>query len=143
MTQMRTLVMLAFLLAAVVVVGNLPHAANMASAGPPKDRQKWEYATLSYYSPKPGRLALSALVNGSNARWTAGKQSFEAGFEKDQPEPVLFSKLNKDLGGREGTAGLGMLLDRIGENGWELATHAITTGPTSTIQVWTFKRPAQ
>ena len=143
MSQVRSPVMIVLLLAAAVVAGNLLPAGSRASADPPKDRQKWEYATLSYYCPLPGRLALSALVNGSNARWTAGKQSFEAGFEKDQPQPVLFSKLNKDLGGQEEAAGLGMLLDRIGQSGWELATHAITTGQTSTIQVWTFKRPAQ
>src|SRR5207249_23645 len=100
---------------------------------PPKTGLKWEYATLSYDEP--------ITDYGSIATWTTRKKILGARWEKDQPHP--FDKLNKDLGGKEEAASIGVLLDRIGQDGWELATHAVRTTPHRKIQTWTFKRPVQ
>jgi hypothetical protein len=52
------------------------------------------------------------------------------------------SKLYKELGGAEDSANVGQLLDRIGQNGWEMVTHSKAVGQRSSTQTWTFKRPA-
>jgi hypothetical protein len=134
MNQTKTLVLIGCLLAAVVAWNRLPPVTN-AGAQPAKVGQKWEYATLSYEAP-------IGPDYGSIATWTTGKKTLGARWEKEaQPHP--FSKLNKDLGGKEEHASLGVLLDRIGQDGWELASHTRAEGPRRITQTWAFKRPVQ
>ena len=137
MTYGKTLI--ACMFTAVFLTVSLHSPATKAAAQLPKVEQKWEYATLSYQE----------LVNGAvgiSLSWRTGKKTFHAGFQMDQPSP--FAKLNKELGGKEDSVSLGALLDRIGQDGWELATHAMTIAPNALgtpmiFQIWTFKRPVQ
>ena len=134
MRQTKTLVLIGCLFATVVAWHLLSPVMN-AGAQPAKVGQKWEYATLSYEEPIGGNY-------GSIATWTTGKKILGARQEKEaQPHP--FSKLNNDLGGKEQHASLGVLLDRIGQDGWELVSHTRTEGPRRITQTWTFKRPVQ
>jgi hypothetical protein len=136
MTQTRTLLMIGCFVAA-LVAGHFLSPRRDASAQAPRGGPKWEYATLSYDD--------LSTDWGSVATWTTGKKNLGAMREKEQPQHPL-SKLNKDLGGKEESASLGILLDRIGQDGWELVSHTHTQrtgGPRWITQTWTFKRPAQ
>jgi hypothetical protein len=67
----------------------------------------------------------------------------KAQVKEGQPHPL--TRINKELGGKDEEASLGILLDRIGQDGWELVSHSMTevTGDfPKTVQTWTFKRPA-
>jgi hypothetical protein len=133
-TQKKTLVLICCLFA-VVVAWNLLSPVRNASAQPVKVGQKWAYATLSYEDPIGPEF-------GSIATWITGKKILGARWKKEaQTHP--FSKINKDLGGKEEHASLGVLLDRIGQDGWELVSHTSTEGPRRITQTWTFKRPVQ
>ena len=131
MTQAKTRILIGCLFAAVVAWHLLSPVRN-AAAQPPKVGQKWEYATLEYDEP--------IAEVGSRVIWTTGKKLLGGKSEKFNLECV--SKLNKDLGGKEETASIGVLLDRIGTEGWELVAHTRTAGQRSVTQTWTFKRPA-
>ena len=136
MPHSKTLI--ACMFSALFLTANLLSPASKAAAQPPKVTQKWEYATLSYQE------AVNGGAVGSSLSWRTGKKTYHAGFEDGQPLP--FVKLNKELGGKEDSVSLGALLDRIGQDGWELATHAMTIAPKGTamiLQTWTFKRPVQ
>ena len=134
MTQRKTLALIGCLFAA-VVAWNLLFPVMKAGAQPVKVGQKWQYGTLAYEEP-------IGPDYGSITTWTTGKKILGARQEKEaQPHP--FSKLNNDLGGKEQHASLGVLLDRIGQDGWELVSHTRTEGPRRITQTWTFKRPAQ
>jgi hypothetical protein len=120
-------------LVAASVAWHLLPATTHAGAEPPKGRQKWEYASLIEFLPPaqtPYRLV-----------WRTGKQRLVV-ESKNIPEGL--SKLHKalggaDLGDKEETPRFLILLDRIGQDGWELVTH--THLPPDT-QTWNFKRPA-
>jgi hypothetical protein len=132
------LCMFSALFSALFLTANLLSPATKAAAQRPKVTQKWEYATLSY------REAVNGGAVGSSLSWRTAKKTYYAGFEEGQPLP--FAKLNKELGGKEDSVSLGALLDRIGQDGWELATHAMTIAPKGTamlLQTWTFKRRVQ
>jgi len=129
MLQRNTLVLIGCLIS-VLAAWNLLSPVQNAHAQPPKAGPKWEYGTLEYYEPTAGI--------GSHVIWTTGKKIMGAKSEKFLLECV--SKLNKDLGGKEETAGLGVLLDRIGEDGWELVTHTRAATQMNVTQIWTFKR---
>lgn len=132
MTRTKTLLTIGCLLA-VLVTGNLLWPMMNAEAQAPKARQQWEYATLS--SEHGDRHA--------SATWSTGKKTLHATWEAGKDQPLPLSKLNKDLGGKEKDAHEGVLLDRIGQDGWELVCHTRTEGRPRDIQTWTFKRPAQ
>jgi len=134
MIHSKTLI--ACMFAIVIVTADSPCPECNAAAQAPKGAQKWEYATLTYQEPVGGG------VFGTLLSWRTGKKTFQADFQKDQPTP--FARLYKELGGKEDTVSLGMLLDQIGQDGWELATHAMTIAPRGIpmmLQTWTFKRP--
>jgi hypothetical protein len=114
------------------LTGGLWWSALRAEAQPPKVGQKWEYASLEYEEP--------ASEVGSRILWTSGKKVHGGRSEKFLLECV--SKLNKELGGGEDSANIGQLLDRIGQNGWELVAHTKAGAQRSVTQLWTFKRPA-
>jgi hypothetical protein len=99
-------------------------------------KAKWQYAVLSFEES-------ASRDYGSVARWTAGSKILAVTWGRDQPHP--FMSLNKQLGGPEPNATLGVLLDRIGQDGWELVSHTSVPNnaqSTSTTQTWTFKRQA-
>ena len=132
MNRTKTLVVIGCLLTAALAWNLLSPEMN-AGAQPARIVQKWEYATLSSDEP-------IGPDYGSIATWTTGKKILGARWEKEA-ELHPFSKLNKDLGGKEEHASLGVLLDRIGQDGWELTSHTRTEGPRKITQTWTFKRP--
>jgi hypothetical protein len=134
MTQTKALLVIGCLSAAVVVAAQHLSPAASAAKEPPWAAQKWAYATLFYDEP-------IGPDYGSIATWTTGKKILGARWEKDKAHP--FSKLNKDLGGKEPEASIGVLLDRIGQEGWELVSHSRTEGVRRITQTWTFKLPAR
>jgi len=124
-------------LVAATLAWNLLPTARHAGAQQAKGRQKWEYATLSeFYTADPATYRLV---------WRTGKKRVEV-ETKTVPEGI--SKFNKalgvdDLGGKEGKAvPFGRLLDRIGQDGWELVTHSPSLPRWDNSQSWIFKRPA-
>jgi hypothetical protein len=136
MTLTKTLVVIGSLVAA-TVAWNLLSTARNAGAQPAKGTQKWEYATLfEFYTPDPATYRLI---------WRTGKKRVEV-ETKTIPEGI--SKLNKalgvgDLGGKDVQAPFGVLLDRIGQDGWELVTHSPSFPRWDNSQSWIFKRPAR
>jgi hypothetical protein len=134
MNRTKTFSLIGCFLAPVLVWVFLTPLMN-ARAQQVKLVQRWQYATLAFEEP-------IGPDYGSIATWTTGKKILGAKWEKEsQPHP--FSKLNKDLGGKEEHASMGVLLDRIGQDGWELVSHNRTEGPRRITQTWTFKRPVQ
>jgi hypothetical protein len=135
MTRTKTLAVIGCLVAAAVACNLLP-AARHAGAQPPRARQKWEYATLfEFYTADPPCYRLV---------WRTGKKRVEV-EAKAVAEGI--SKLNKalgvaDLGGKDVQVPFGVLLDRIGQDGWELVTHSPSFPRWDNSQSWIFKRPA-
>jgi hypothetical protein len=111
--------------------GSLFCPAPWAGAEGPKLRQKWQYATLYYHGSRDE-------PKYDSVKWTAGKTVLEASSEKAPLECI--SRLNKDLGGKEETASIAVLLDRIGQDGWEMLTHTSSHGAYD-VHHWEFKRP--
>lgn len=101
---------------------------NNAVAQVPKGRQGWEYATLYM-----GDASVPQIV------WGTGKvtvASSEPNISRDQAPGI--NELYRKLGGKKETATTGMLLDHIGQDGWELVSYTRSSGS----QNWIFKRPA-
>ena len=93
----------------------------------PKGHQTWEYATLYL-----GDASVPQTV------WYTGKTtitSTEKALSRDTTVGV--NELYHKLGGKEETATLGVLLNHIGQDGWELVTYS----RSSDSQHWAFKRP--
>jgi hypothetical protein len=115
-----------------VALSGLPQASAQA----PKPT-KWQFATLTFEES-------ASRDYGSTARWEAGSKLIVVVWDRDRPHP--FISLNKQLGGPEPNARIGTLLDRIGQDGWELVSHTSTPNsaqsPAATTQTWSFKRPA-
>jgi hypothetical protein len=84
---------------------------------------QWEYAELSSV--------------GKSKAWSTSGKSLTA-----PTWPELMKKL-----GVKGDRPFVALLDRIGSDGWELATHTTASvssgGVISTSEYWTFKRPVK
>jgi hypothetical protein len=130
MTQMKTLALIGCLFAGVVAWNLLSPLMN-ACAQAFKVGQKWEYAVLFYHDDRDF---------GSYATWTTGKKNLGAQRKKEE-EPPPFSKLFKDLGGKEKGGSKAELLDLIGQDGWELVSYTRTEEARSRTETWTFKRP--
>jgi hypothetical protein len=94
--------------------------------------RKWEYATL-YLTVEGGINASSSFVTGKKLIESEAGQNFGQ---------AIF-KVYKDLGGKAKEAGLPQLLDLVGQDNWELVSHAATITGMTYSQVWTFKRPAE
>jgi hypothetical protein len=135
MTLTKMLLLIGCLVAA-TVAGNLLPIGLDARAQAPRATQKWEYATLfEFYTADPATYRLV---------WRTGKKRVEV-EAKTIPEGI--SKLNKALGvagpgGKDVQAPFGALLDRIGQDGWELVTHSPSFPRWDNSQSWIFKRPA-
>jgi hypothetical protein len=116
MTQTKTLFVIGCLFAVAVAWHLLPTRIQ-AGAEPPKGRQKWEYATLIEANP-PAPASYSLI-------WRTGKTRLVAQSKDPQ---VALSALIKELGGealggKDERSPVGVLLDQIGQDGWELVTH--------------------
>jgi hypothetical protein len=133
MSRARVLRLFAGASVAAVVALAFLQPAFRAEAQPPRAAPKWEYATLEYHEP--------IADVGADVSWIAGKVAKGAKSEKYLFE--CLTKLNKELGGQEEKADIGVLLDRIGQDGWELVTHTRADGPGGASRTWTFKRPAR
>ncbi len=133
MTVTKTLIVIGCLFVAPVAWNLLPTGMH-AGAQPPKGRQKWEYGTLTQVFPK--------AQPSYRITWRTGKKRLVA-ESKTALEGV--SKVYKGLAGRDlgkdEKAPFGALLDRIGQDGWELVTYMPEPGPEGNTQTWTFKRP--
>lgn len=119
--------LIAMLLIAFIVLGNLLPCRGQTGGAPPQARQKWQYAQL-----------LLAENNASGewyVHWVAGTKSVESKGKKSRLEAV--SEIYKGLGGKQ-QAALAVLLDHIGQDGWELVSHAVRGD--SLWQLYTFKR---
>jgi hypothetical protein len=117
-------------LIALMVAGYLLPSRGESGIGQPKGRQKWQYARLS--------------LDGSNdayiAAWEAGKTVVASKLEKSERKAL--NKIYKGLDGKEKAATLGVLLDHIGQDTWELVSHTRLVESGVVSQTWTFKRPA-
>ena len=139
MTLTKTLFVIGCLFAAAVAWNLLPTATH-AGAEPPKGRQKWEYATLAEVSAP----AFPPAQASYRLAWRTGKKGL---IMESQTRQEGISKLYKDLAGhdlgKDEKAPFGALLDRIGQDGWELVTlfRGGTPGQGGDTQTWTFKRP--
>jgi hypothetical protein len=133
MTKTKTLIVIGCLLVAGVVWNRLPIATH-AGAERPKGVQKWEYATLTQVFPP-------RAVDPYHVTWRTGKQRLEA---KTRTAQEGVASLNQQLRGTDlgGRPPFGALLDRIGQEGWELVTYT-ERGPEGNTQTWTFKRPVR
>lgn len=107
--------------------------AGPAAAQPPGGKTKWEYATLTFDEP---------LGDGqASATWEAGKQML-GGQSKTYYAEAL-AKIYKDLGGKEEHPTLAILLDHIGQGGWEMVSHTRVLDRGRSSRTWVFKRPVQ
>ncbi len=129
MCRGKALLISVFLIA-LIVLGNLLPSRGQTRDGPPRVRQKWQYAQLL--------LAENSSSGEWYVHWVAGTKSVESKGKKSRFEAV--SEIYKGLGGTE-KAALAVLLDHIGQDGWELVSHAVRGD--SLWQLYTFKRPAQ
>ena len=114
-------------LIALIVSGNLLRGQTGDASR--QARQKWHYAQLLIENSSSGEWYV---------HWVAGTKSVESKGKKSRFEAV--SEIYKGLGGKE-QATLAVLLDHIGQDGWELVSHAVRGD--SLWQLYTFKRPAR
>ena len=122
------LLLLVSTLALVVLTGQSLLPPSSATAQAPKARQQWQYATL----------IIDDLAVGIH--WQTGKTTLCSpgdATKKDLARSVR--DLVRQLGSKEESTTLGMLLNLIGQDGWEMVSYAHTSG----AQVWMFKRPNQ
>src|SRR5262245_32437865 len=134
MARASALVVIGCLLGVAAVGGHLL-PSKAVNAQLPKAKQKWEYAQLYFEAPIPPER-MSLVI------WTTGKKTMRRdGEAKEKVDPI--SMLNKDLGGKEESASVVHLFDRVGQDGWELGAQTRREGPKRLIQTWTFKRAAQ
>ena len=117
------LLLLAWILGLAILTGQ---SLSSSLAQGPKAPPKWHYATL---------------VIGDSAvdiYWSDGKTKLESPGNVTKPNlDRSLGELYPQLGGKDANPTLGMLLNLIGENGWEMVSYA----HTSAAQVWMFKRP--
>jgi len=101
---------------------------SSATAQAPHAGPRWEYATL---------VLGDAAVD---LNWQAGETSFTGPGDVNKPDLSRSVKvLYRQLGGQDQDPTLGMLLNIIGRNGWEMVSYAHPSG----AQVWMFKRTNQ
>ena len=122
------LLLVVWTLALAVLTGQSLLPTSRAEAQPQKARQKWEYATLVF-----GETAL-------DLHWQSGKTILEtpSNVEKRDPTPSI-NELYRKLGGNELNPTLGMILNLIGQDSWEMVSFTHPPG----VQIWTFKRASQ
>lgn len=122
----RLLALAAALLAAAYCLA--PSTPPAARAQPPRPAAKWEYLTIAVYSN--GSVAVrGAGVAARGGDWKTVAEQYKLPAEPMDSEENRFRVLN-----------------HLGSLGWELATHTTTTAVVtiggSTVERYTFKRPA-
>ncbi len=117
--------LLAWTLGLATMTGQSLIPSTGAAGQAAKTRQVWEYASLVV-----GDTAV-------DVHWSTGKTTLTS--PGDVTKPDLDRSVNEvypKLGGKEKNATLGMLLNLIGQDGWEMVSYAHPSG----AQVWMFKR---
>jgi len=102
--------------------------SDNALAQAPKARQQWEYASLMF---EDGAMDL---------HWRAGKTALDTPGSVTKPDPDRsFKEMYRQLGGKEQNPTLGMILNLIGQDGWEMVSNTHPAG----VQIYMFKRASQ
>ena len=119
--------LLAWTLGLAVMTGQALLPTSSAAAPATKVRQPWEYASLIV-----GNLAV-------DVHWETGKASLSSPGDVKKPDlDRSVNEVYKQMGGKEQSPTLFVLLNLIGLDGWELVSYAHSDG----AQVWMFKRVA-
>lgn len=122
------LLLLVWTLALAITTGQALLPTNIAVAQGPKARQQWEYASLMI-----GDAAL-------DLHWRTGKMALSGPGNVTKPDfDRSIHEVYGQLGGKEQTPTVGMLLNLIGQDGWELVSYTRPPG----VQTWMFKRASQ
>jgi hypothetical protein len=119
------LLLLVWTLALTVMTGQALLPANRVGAQAAKVRPKWEYASL--------------VVTDTAAalHWRAGKTTLDGSGDVLKPDLSRgVNEVYRRLGGKDESPTLGMLLDLIGQDGWEMVSYTRPPG----VQTWMFKR---
>jgi len=116
----------------VCTVAVIATGASLLSSGAlaqgQKVRQQWEYANLVI-----GDQAEQVL-------WQAGKTTLGTVGDATKPQSGRgLDDLFHQMGGKEANPTLGMVLNLIGQDGWEMVSYARPPG----VQTWVFKRSIQ
>jgi hypothetical protein len=119
------LLLFAWTVALIILTGLALLSTSTAGAQAPRGRQQWEYASLIF-----GDTAL-------DMHWQAGKTTLSSRGDVDKPDDRRsINELYRKLGGKEEDATFGMLLNLVGQDGWEMVAYARPSG----VQTWMFKR---
>jgi hypothetical protein len=122
------LLLLVCTLAVVVVSAQSLLRTNSAAAQVPKAPTHWEYASLVI-----GDAA-------ADIDWLAGRTMLKGLGDVARPDlDRSVQSLFRQLGGKGENANLGMLLNLIGRDGWEMVSYSRPPG----AQTWMFKRTSQ
>ena len=122
------LLLLVWTLGLAVMTGQALLPTNNALAQAPKARQQWEHAWLMFEDA------------AMDLHWRAGKKALDTPGSVTNPDPDRSIKeMYQQLGGKEQNPRLGMLLNLIGQDGWEMVSYTHPSG----VQTWMFKRASQ
>jgi hypothetical protein len=126
--MMISVLLLAWTVALAVMSGPAFLSTNSAVAQAAKARQQWEYASLVI-----GDAA-------GDVDWQTGKTTRRSPGDVTKPDPSRgVNELYRQLGGKEQSPTLGVLLNQIGQDGWEMVSYTRPPG----VQTWMFKRVGQ
>jgi hypothetical protein len=119
------LLLLVGTVALIVLTGPSLLSPKSTGAEAPKARTQWEYAHLIL-----GDTA-------ADVHWQAGKTTLSSSGDVNKPDPTRsIDELYQKLGGKEPKPTLGVILDQIGQDGWEMVSYVRPPG----VQTWMFKR---
>jgi hypothetical protein len=122
------LLLLVWTLGLAAMTGQAILPTNKALAQAPKARQKWEYASLMFEDA------------AMDLHRRAGKTTLDSPGSVTTPDPDRsIEELYRQMGGKEHNPTLGMLLNLIGQDGWEMVSFTHPSG----VQIWVFKRASQ
>lgn len=127
MNRMNVSVLLiALILGVAGMTGQVILSGDIALAQPAKVRHQWGYASLVI-----GDAA-------GDVHWQTGNTTKSSQGDVTKPDPSRgINELYRQLGGKEQNPTFGMLLDVIGQEGWEMVSYTRPSG----IQTYIFKRP--